>query len=155
MMPTLTQAEVDERVAILRKLKKALYRQRDTFRRYLQVLEHQEDDIRNREMEKLAAHMELEHSIVKEIFAVQRVIDPLHDMYRVTCPDDTDREIPALRGSLEKLKNQVLARNKQNQALLKEQMGELRQKIKDLRATMPKRSVYASQPTPGLVDITT
>ncbi len=154
-MVTLTQSEIDERVAILRKLKKALRRQRDKFERYLLVLEHQENDIRNGEMEKLAEHIELEHSIVKEILAVQRVIDPLHDMYRMAYPNDEDREIPALRTSLEKLKNQVLSLNKDNQSLLKERMGELRQKIRDLRVKTPRRSVYASQPTPGLVDITT
>lgn len=148
------QEEIDQRVAILTRLREALLKQREKLGRYLLVLEHQEQDIVHEDVEKLQQHVELEQSIVRELCAMQRVIDPLRDMYRVAQPDGDD-QIPEISRSLETLSERVKLRNKHNRELLREHMGELRKKIVDIRNGRPVRSVYAEQTAPSMVDIRT
>ena len=145
--------DIERRVAILKRLRKYLAIQRDKFHSYLDVLERQESDILNDNTEKLQAHVELEQSIVKEIYAFQKVIDPLEDMYRMAYPK-REEEIPALKTSLEHIKEQVLERNKNNQNLLRDKMGDVRKKISDIRTTRKLTSVLAPEPTPTLIDTT-
>ena len=74
-------------------------------------------------MDRLAAHVELEEAIVSEIFTFQKVIDPLEQIYRAAYPAaGQDPELPALRGTLEELRREVLRRNAENRALLKRKM---------------------------------
>ena len=145
--------DIERRVAILKRLRKYLKVQRERFHAYLDVLERQESDILNDNTEKLQAHVELEQSIVKEIYAFQKVIDPLEDMYRMAYPK-REEEIPAIKKSLDHIKEQVLERNKNNQNLLREKMGNVRKKIGDIRTTRKLTSVLASEPTPTLIDTT-
>ena len=152
-MPVLQEMDIERRVAILKRLRKYLAIQRDKFHSYLDVLERQESDILNDNTEKLQAHVELEQSIVKEIYAFQKVIDPLEDMYRMAYPK-REEEIPALKTSLEHIKEQVLERNKNNQNLLRDKMGDVRKKISDIRTTRKLTSVLAPEPTPTLIDTT-
>ena len=153
-MVGLEEREVKQRVAILRRLREALNTQRQKFQKYLFVLEHEESDIINGEMDRLAAHVELEQSIVKEIGAVQKVIDPLADMYRMAYPQ-REEDIPEIMTSLESLKTQVLERNIKNQQLLRRQMTNLRSKILDLQSHKRAKSVFSANETPVLVDIST
>lgn len=144
--------EVSDRVALLKRLKGALRSQRDKFRAYLDVLERQEEDILARDVEKLESHVDLEQSIVKEIYAFQKVIDPLKDMYNMAYPS-RGIEVPELEATLEHLRSQVIDRNQKNQDLLKNHMFEIKREIADLRSR--KRRKFASQPEPTLIDITT
>ena len=153
-METLHDYEITDRVAVLKKLRDALLSQREKFRRYLTVLEHQQQDIFEEDSEKLEAHVELEQSIVREIYAVQKVIDPLQDMYRMNYPQ-RESEIPAIEESLARLQERVLQRNRKNQNLLRDHMATLRHRIDDVRAVRARRSSFSGQPTPSLVDITT
>lgn len=153
-MTALGEAEISERVAILKKLRAVLLAQRDKFYDYLNVLEHQENDIREADEEKLTAHMELEQSIVREIFSFQKIIDPLHDIYRIAYPQ-SDGDIQALESSLETLKTKVLDRNKRNQDLLRGRMTEIRKKIVDVRTNKRPNAVYSTQSEPTLIDIKT
>ena len=147
-------AEVDRRVAILTKLRENLLSQRNRFQRYLDVLEREEADIVEGDTERLEAHVELEKSVVSEIFAFQKAIDPLEDLYRAAYPH-REAEIPVLKASLDGLKRKVLDRNKRNQELLRERMTHLRGKIMEVGAHRKLRSSFSSTPTPSLVDITT
>ena len=152
-MPVLQEMDIERRVAILKRLRKYLAIQRDKFHSYLDVLERQESDILNDNTEKLQAHVELGQSIVKEIYAFQKVIDPLEDMYRMAYPK-REEEIPALKKSLDHIKEQVLERNKNNQNLLRDKMGHVRKKISDIRTTRKLTSVLTPEPTPTLIDTT-
>ena len=78
--PALSQEELSQRVAVLRRFRELLQRQRDKFSQYLQLLEHQKGDIESGDVDALVSHVELEQGIVSEIFAVQKVIDPLETM---------------------------------------------------------------------------
>lgn len=69
----LNEQELNERVAVLRRLKELLSEQRAKFREYLTVLEKQETSIASEDMEKLYAHTELEQNILGNISNLQKL----------------------------------------------------------------------------------
>lgn len=148
----LVETPTDERIMLLKKLKETLLCQRDKFRNYLDLLEKEEAVIIDDDMEKLEHHIQLEQSIVQEIHVIQRVINPLEDMYRVAFPEK-EATIPELKISLEKLKDMVKGRNLKNRLLLKERMENLRLQIKNLPRNFIAVSPYANIGVPSMVDI--
>ena len=85
-MAELTQQELDERVALLRKFRSVLEQQRNKFQEYLTVLEKQQDSITKENPENLIAHTELEQQVVKNIANLQKVIVPMSKMYKASVP---------------------------------------------------------------------
>jgi hypothetical protein len=62
--------------------------------------------------------------------------------------------IPELKNTLEALKNEVVQRNAENQALLKQRMDMVRHQIMSVNNPYTKRkSVYAQAPEPENLDI--
>lgn len=143
-----------ERVAILKRLKDHLLGQRDKFQNYLELLDKEEDSIRNNDLNALAVQVEYERAIVEEIYAFQKVIDPLADLYRVAYPT-READVPSLQDSLEHLRVQVLERNEHNRLLLHEAMASLRQEIKALRLPRQAKSPYGDVDAPSVIDIQT
>jgi len=89
-------AELTERVAILRRFRGLLEQQRGRFLNYLALLEKQETAIGAGNGEEILAHVELERDIVADIFSIQKVINPLEDMYRaIVMPASATRESPS------------------------------------------------------------
>jgi hypothetical protein len=156
----LSREELDQRVAILRRFRALLVEQRDHFRAYLEELDKQKDVIETGSAEQLIAHVELEEKIVSDIFAVQKVIDPLEEMYHSaggTGPGKTD-EVLGLKSALEGLKKEAAQRSGRNRAILSRRMAEIRAEIESLRAN-PYRpgGTYAAKnrsAVPALIDIT-
>jgi hypothetical protein len=146
------ETPIDERVMLLKKLRETILRQRDKFRNYLNLLEKEEAAIIDDDIEKLEQHIQLEQSIIQEIYSIQRVINPLEDMYRVAFPEK-EATIPELKISLEKLKGMVTGRNLKNRILLKERMENLRLQIKNLPRVFTAASPYANIGVPSMVDI--
>jgi hypothetical protein len=141
----LTREEVDERVAVLKRFRELLETQRRKFREYLTVLEKQQEMIKLDNVDAMVAHAEIEQSIVSEINTIQKVINPLEDMYHAAHPDAPDDEIPKLKTDLARLKSDVLAQNEKNRELLKSHMTVLRQQVVSLKNPYAKRtSVYAT-----------
>ena len=93
----LTEEQVAERVSILKRFKKLLDEQRAKFRDYLSVLEKQEKMISSGDVDAIVRHTELEQGIISEIYTIQKVIDPLENMYRATHPDQRDAKYPGSR----------------------------------------------------------
>ena len=154
-MAALDTREVEQRVAVLKRLKDLLLGQREKFRTYLDVLEHQQTDIAEGDTDKLQEHVALEKAIVSEIYSFQKVIDPLDDMYRMAYPNrEEETEIFEIRGSLERIRDEVLDRNRRNQELLRNDMGALRQKISGIRSLRKLTSVVPMESTPTLIDTT-
>ncbi len=150
----LSQSEIDERVAVLKRFRELLTRQRDKFRGYLEVLDRQRADIEKGDVDALVSHVEVEQSIVSEIFAVQKVIDPLEDIYRAAYSGAEPEGLPELKTTLTELKQEVIARNEENRALLKQRMEMIRNEIKSIRNPYAKKkSVYADIPEPRNLDI--
>jgi hypothetical protein len=150
-----TDDEMGQRVAALRRFRELLVQQRAKFENYLKVLDHERADIESGDVDRLAAHVEIEEAIVSEIFTFQKVIDPLEQIYRAAYPAAAqDPELPELRGTLDQLRDEVLRRNAQNRTLLKRKMEMVRAEIAGFRNPLASRaSVYARQGEGSLVDI--
>jgi hypothetical protein len=147
--------DMGQRVATLRRFRELLVQQRAKFESYLTVLDHERSDIESGDVDRLAAHVEIEEAIVSEIFTFQKVIDPMEELYRAAYPAaEEDPEVPALRGTLDELKDEVLRRNAENRALLKRQMDVTRAEIAGFRNPLASRaSVYARAGEGALLNI--
>ena len=162
--------ELARRVAVLRRFRTLLQEQRDRFRSYLAVLDKQQDIIETGSAEELLAHVELEEKIVADIFSIQKVIDPLEDMYQAVISGfapppasgapprpGEDGDVLDLKDALEDLKNEAVIRSTRNKELLSRRMVELRSEIQALRdnpyAANARRAAFSGGTTASLVDI--
>jgi hypothetical protein len=160
--------EVTRRVAVLKRFRELLKAQRDRFREYLEVLDKQKDVIEQGGTEDLISHVELEEKIVADIFSIQKVIDPLEDMYRTFYPEGygaaqpqggpspgAGSDVSDLKSALEGLKREAVIRSERNKELLSKRMVELRSEIKSLRGNpyAARRSVYGGEGSASLIDI--
>ncbi|MFW5688671.1 MAG: hypothetical protein ACOC1U_03785 [Spirochaetota bacterium] len=131
-MSTITPDEFNERVAILRRFKRALTRQRDRFRAHLERLEQREviaSPASDTEFhEELQFFSEMERSIVHEIASFERTIEPLETLYRAHDRDGAG-DIPALRAALDRTRDEVLRRTSENQKLMRREIDALREQI--------------------------
>jgi hypothetical protein len=153
-MAAFSSEELSQRVAALRRFRELLVQQRAKFEGYLKVLDFERADIESGDVDKLSAHVEIEESIVSEIFTFQKVIDPLERMYKSAYPAAEAGDLPELRSALDALKDEVLRRNAENRALLKRRMELVRAEIAGFRNPLASRaSVYARQGGGALVDI--
>lgn len=154
MEKQLTQAELDERVAILKKFRSLLEMQRTKFQEYLNVLELQESRISMEDADAIIAHSELENQIVQGIGALQKVIEPMQALYNTSNaakynPQDAI-PITNLQNDLQQLQKQVLAQNEKNRASLKLHIADLKQQMVQLKNPYKTRqSVYAERSNTG------
>jgi hypothetical protein len=162
-------AELAQRVAILKRFKILLSQQRDRFHSYLDLLDKQQNVIEAGTAEELLNYVEIEEKIVADIFSIQKVIDPLEEMYNSVVSENTrlqssvkidnaggQEEVPSLKASLEKLKGEAVLRSTKNKELLSKRMLELRQEIKTLRNnpyTASGRSAYSNSNKASLIDL--
>ena len=146
-MAELTQEELDERVALLRKFRSVLEQQRNKFQEYLTVLEKQQDSITKENPESLIAHTELEQQVVKNIANLQKVIVPMSKMYKQSVPmahTTEDAGITQIQNELNDLQNRVLKQNQINRDLLREHIESIRNQIQNFKNPYKNaRSVYA------------
>jgi hypothetical protein len=170
--PELSTREVNRRIKILHRFRELLQTQRDRFQQYLELLEKQQDLI-NGDWEaskggELEAQVNLEERIVADIFAIQKVISPLEDMYKAAYPaqkkagrrgrpkkDEANAGIPDLKTALETLSGEAALLSGRNKELLAQRMDRLKGEIKTLSKNPYKkgRSVYGETPSPSLIDI--
>ncbi len=142
-MAEITQEELNERVAILRRFKSLLEEQRGKFQEYLKVLEKQQDSITSENPESLLAHTELEQQVVKNIANLQKVIVPMSKMYKAKAGDDAS--IQKIQNDLSDLQDKVLKQNAINRDLLKVHIEQLRAQIAGFKNPYKaNRSVYAN-----------
>jgi len=144
---------VEGNVAVLRKLRDMLARQREKFGAYLRLLECEGDSIEKGDTEKLLSQVEMEKSLIADIFTLRKVIAPLEAIYQSSYPAGAETTVPRLNATLDAMGTEIIARNAKNRQRLRERMEELRSEIASLRA-WPKASPYAAA-APGLIDITT
>jgi len=148
--------ELAERVAILKRFRELLVKQRERFNRYLTTLEKQQAVIETGSSGELADYIELEEHIIADIFSIQKVIDPLEAMYNVAASAAPADDIPALKSTLEELKNQVAVRSARNRELLSARMDILRSEIIELRnnpLANSARNAYNQSGTASIIDI--
>ncbi|MDR1929529.1 MAG: flagellar biosynthesis protein FlgN [Treponema sp.] len=156
----LSPEEIERRVAVLKRFRELLREQRGRFCQYLEALDKQKGAIESGGTgEDLLSHVELEEKIVADIFAIQKVINPLEEMYRAAFTPETaalkeEQEVPSLKRALEELKAEAVLRSRRNRTLLAKRMEGLRTELKTLRKNpyALHRSVYAGE-TVSLVDL--
>jgi len=158
----ISQKELDERVAVIKRFKELLKAQRDRFSAYLDALDKQRDVIESGSADDLIHHVELEEKIVSDIFSIQKVIDPLEEMYHSTTGqipssndsgEKPDEEVSSLKIALESLKKEAVIRSEVNRELLAKRMEELRSEIKSLRSNLSSRRLNETAASPTQIDI--
>ena len=154
----LSQEEINERVAILKRFRHLLEQQRNKFKEYLVVLEKQEQGIKSEDDTVIVAQAELEQQIVSNITNLQKVIVPIEKLYKEKGITLT-AEIPEIQKELSNLQQAVLTQNEKNQSLLKEHMIELKNRISNF--SNPRFNPYAKNTsiysqktsTPSIIDV--
>ena len=145
---------IEQNVAVLKRLRDMLTRQREKFGSYLRLLECEGESIEKGDSDRLLAQVEMEQSIIAENFALKKVIAPLESLYHASYPAGMEATVPRLKSVLETMGAEILDHNRRNRQKLRERMEEMRQEITSLRSWPKTASVYA-EVTPGLIDITT
>ena len=150
-MAELTDEELNERVAILRRFRILLEQQRSKFQEYLNVLEKQEGAISKEDTNAIISHAELEQQVVAGIKNLQKVIVPMSEIYKSSAQNVTsenDKFVESIQNELEKLQDKVLAQNQKNRELLKKHLVQIRSQIENFKNPYRKnRSIYASAQT--------
>jgi hypothetical protein len=162
----ISDAELSQRVAVIKRFKELLKTQRDRFQTYLEALDKQKDVIQSGSTDDLLRHVELEEKIVADIFSIQKVIDPLEEMYqsvRVKSPAKSgskpvkkvsgEDEVISLKQALDGLKAEALIRSQRNRELLAKRMAELRSEINCLKGKSYARRKFESNTGPSYIDI--
>ena len=145
---------IEQNVAVLKRLREMLARQRAKFGAYLRLLECESDSIEKGDSEKLLAQVEMEQSIIAEIFSLKKVIAPLEALYQAAYPSGSEASIPRLKSALETMSSEILAHNARNRQRLRERMEDMRREIASLRG-WPRTASPFAEVRPGLIDITT
>jgi len=146
-------AELAQRVAILKRFKTLLSQQRDRFSSYLNLLDKQQSIIESGSAEDLLTYVEIEEKIVADIFSIQKVIDPLEEMYYTVISSnnipgkahaESRDEVGGLKASLEKLKSEAVIRSTKNKELLSKRCWNFALKLKPC-GTIPTPQTRAAQ----------
>ena len=162
----ISPSELSQRVAVIKRFRELLKAQRDRFQAYLNALDKQKNVIETGTADDLLRHVEMEEKIVEDIFSIQRVIEPLEDMYRrgtsasgfggglgSTKIDETEDEVSGLKNALESLKSEAALLSARNRDLLAKRMAEIRSEINSLKSNAYARRRFDSGPAPSLVDL--
>lgn len=157
-MAEISQEELDERVALLRRFRTLLEQQRNKFQEYLTVLEKQQDSITTENTEKLIAHTELEQQVVKNIASLQKVIVPMSNMYKsagAPLSAVENQSIEKIQDELNDLQEKVLKQNQINRDLLRVHISQIQTQIQNFKNPYKTaRSVYAQkQPVATMVHV--
>lgn len=150
----LTKAEIDERTAILKRLRHLLEQQRAKFREYLSLLEQQETAIKTENVEAVSVQTELEQQIIFNITSLQRVINPMEELYRSVFPQQ-EKLIPEMKADLVQLQKKVIAQNQINQSLLKTSISSVKDRMSQIKNPYANRkSIYAQDTgSAAIIDI--
>jgi len=170
---SISEDELAQRVAVIKRFKELLVQQRDRFRSYLSVLDRQQLLIGYGSADEITAHVELEEQIVADIFSIQKVIEPMEVMYNATgaatsattgADDGNDlggtfitiNDVPELKATLEDLKTQAAVRSGQNRDLLSRRMEEINSNIQTIKNNpflSKARNALYQNVSPSLVDV--
>ena len=156
MKEQISQEELNERVAILRRFRSLLEEQRAKFQEYLNVLEAQERKIHIEDADAIIAHSELETQIVGSIQALQKVITPMQKLYESSHAStyNPHEAVPIMniQDELSALQVRVLEQNEKNRNLLKSHITEVRAQIAGFRNPYRNaHSVYADRAESGML----
>ena len=158
MKNTISDKELEERVAIVRRFKSLLEQQRQKFKEYLNVLELQEGKIEEEDVYAIRSHEELGNQIVKNISELQRVIVPMQQLYTSTRAASYNPKeavpIEQIQSELEQLQRKVLTQNERNRELLNVHLADVRRRLSSLQNPYKSlQSIYAEKSPSTLINI--
>ncbi len=145
---------IEHNVAVLKKLREMLARQREKLGEYLRLLECQGESIERGDSERLLAQVGMEKSLIADIFTLKKVITPLESLYQAAYPPGSEATVPPLQELLDQMGTELISRNAKNRQRLRERMEDLKGEISGLRSWPKTASPYTSA-APKLIDITT
>lgn len=150
--------------ALAARLKHMLTQKAEKIASYIRVLEKQKASVSDGKLDMLAAYAWMERNIIKELSLLQKVIEPLQQMYQevkdIPAADKAkaaaDRaEIERLEKTCGQLLNTARQRNGCNRASIGERMAALKKEIESLKIPKRKKSPYADIQDPSFIDIIT
>ncbi|MDE5898852.1 MAG: flagellar biosynthesis protein FlgN [Treponemataceae bacterium] len=157
-MEAVSEQELNERVAVLRRLRSLLEMQRRKFREYLDILEKQESSIDNEDVAAISAYADLEQDVVSGIANLQKAIVPMAELCgrAVELPSAAgEKSVAEIQQDLARLQGEVLARNERNRELLRIHLVKIRGQLEQFQNPYNgRRNVYASAASTGaLVEV--
>jgi hypothetical protein len=142
-MATITQEELKERVAVIKRFRELLCEQRERFRSYLNVLDKQKAVIEKGSSEDILSHIEIEEKMLSDIFSIQKVLTPLEPFYHTSIKTVEAPDVAKIQSALENLKTEASLKVKQNRDILSIRMNELKEEMKVFRNNpYAKRSLH-------------
>ena len=151
-MADISDEELAERVAILRRFRSLLEQQRKKFQDYLTVLEKQETSIEEEDTAALVAHTELEQQVAMGIASLQKVIAPMSEMYKSVgnISQNEQGAVSSIQEELNSLQKKVLEQNEKNRELLRIHLVRIKSQLDQFRNPYKNRSsVYAASASSG------
>jgi len=145
---------IEGNVAVLKRLREMLARQREKLGEYLRLLECEGDSIDRGDAARLLEQVSVEKSLIADIFTLKKVIEPLQSLYQACYPTGSENTVPRLQQALETMGTEIMVRNARNRQRLRERMEELRGEITSLRA-WPRAASPFTPAAPSLIDIST
>lgn len=155
MKKELSEDELNERIAILKRFRTLLEQQRQKFQEYLLVLEKQHEKIEADDTDSLEAHTNLENQIVENIKSLQKVIVPMQTLYNSNIQTQ-DKSIIQIQNDLDELQKKVLIQNERNRNLLQARMNQLKIQMNTFAVNNPyrgRRSIYAERQSGSMISI--
>lgn len=117
---------------IAKKIRKTLLDKKERLEDYLHLLEKEEEDIINKDPEKLIAHIDLEKNILIELSLLKKVINPLEIAY-YNSPYKKDNSLLELRNNINRLSDQIKEKSDKNQQVLKIALDKVKAELKGIR----------------------
>ena len=117
---------------IAKKIRKTLLDQKGRLEDYLYLLEKEEEDIINKDPEKLIAHIDLEKNILNELSLLKKVINPLEFAY-FNSPYKKDISLLGLKNSINKLSDQIKEKSIKNKEELKIALDKVKAELRGIR----------------------
>ena len=159
-MTTLNEAKSStstETQNILARLNELGHQQSECFRHYITVLQKQESLISTDSEESILASIDREEQIVADIFAIQKAIEPLEEMYYNIHPASSAQDNLSYKAEVQNLHKMSKAQSERNRELLSQRMETVRSEINLLKNNPliinARRSVYRTTGTASLIDI--
>ena len=136
-------ADIDQRIAVLRRYRHMLESQRKDLVSYLNVIDVRDHAVRDGDMEVLEACTVQEQNLVDSLLTLQQCVEPLRLLFQRVQPEGAP-EIIELETRLTRLRDEILRRNDESTALLKAHAADLKLEISKLRATSVPENTWAA-----------
>jgi len=114
---------------LVKKIRENLLSQKKKLEKYLEILEKEENDINNKDADKLLEHIKIEQNIVEELNSFKKILEPLEKIY-FNLPYKKEDTILKLKESITNLSINVKNKSEDNKKLLDIELEKIKFGIK-------------------------